>query len=213
MDGETRLLLRSKAPLDVTLGEDFPVRLRPITRSDEERVHRAYELLSPESRINRFWEKSREMSAQRAKNLTDTDDSDHVAWIALRPNDTDFPGYAGASFWRDRENSSRAELAFTVADDWQRSGLATLLFSVLWFEGWQMGIRTFHGSCRIQNLAMAEWWEGVGGSVERGTRDFRLSLDLVSPGHFLEQVSYGMTFSYRQIEVAFWMKKWRELFN
>jgi RimJ/RimL family protein N-acetyltransferase len=213
MPREPSTFLRSKAPLEVILGEDFPVRLRPIVRSDEERVHRAFELLSPDSRMNRFWEKSREISAARAKNLTDTDESDHVAWIALCPDDEDFPGYAGASFWRDREDSSRAELAFTVADEWQRSGLATLLFSVLWFDGWQLGIRTFHGSCRIQNLAMAEWWEGVGGNVERGSREFRLSLDLVLPEHFLEQVSYGMPCSYRQIEVAFWMKKWRELLD
>ena len=60
---------------------------------------------------------------------------------------------------------------------------------------------------------MAECWEGVGGNVEPGSREFRLSLDLVSPEHFLEQVSYGMPYSYPQIEVAVWMKKWRELFD
>jgi len=199
------------APLDLSLEDGLAVRLRPIVRSDETRVQRAYELLSEDSRINRFWEKPIGLSVSRAARLTDTDETSHVAWIALRPGDDDFPGYAGASFWREPEDPSKAELAFTVADAWQRRGLATLLFSILWYEGWICGVRHFHGSCRLKNVAMAEWWHGMGGVVSTADRHHQLSMVLVSPQDFVNKVAYEMSSSYRRVETADWMRKWLEI--
>lgn len=161
--------------------------------------------------MNRFWEKSREIRPSRAASLTDTDDFNHVAWIALRPDDEDFPGYAGGSYWRDRDVAERAELAFTVADDWQRQGLATLLFSILWFDGWRSGVRHFYGSCRLKNVAMAEWWHGMDGEVATEGRHHRLAMDLVSPEEFVAKVTYGMPSSYRHVETAGWMRQWLEM--
>jgi len=206
----TPRLLRDKAPLDLALEDGLPVRLRPIVRSDEARIRLAYELLSEQSRMNRFWEKPKELNSSQAARLADTDDASHVAWIAVRADDDDFPGYAGASFWRDASDPARAELAFTVADAWQRRGLATLLFSILWFEGWHSGVRHFHGSCRLTNIAMAEWWHGMGGVAEAGQRIYQLSLDLISPEALVHQVSYGMTSSYRLVEAADWLRQWLE---
>lgn len=211
MSGLNLRLLRDEAPLELALEDGLPVCLRPIVRSDEARIRLAYELLSEESRMNRFWEKPKELSSTHAARLADTDDSSHVAWIAVRPGDDSFPGYAGASFWRDASDPARAELAFTVADAWQRRGLATLLFSILWFDGWQIGVRHFHGSCRLTNIAMAEWWQGMGGVVESGQRIHRLSLDLISPEALVHQVSYGMTPSYRLVEAADWLRQWLEI--
>lgn len=211
MSGDASSLLREKAPIVRTLEDGLSVLLRPIEKTDLDRVHLAYELLSEESRMNRFWEKPRELSPSRALSLTNAEALDHVAWIALNPFDDTFPGYAGGSFWRDRDNRTRAELAFTVADTWQRRGLATLLFSILWFDGWRSGVRQFYGSCRLNNVAMAEWWEGMGGRVEKADRDYRLALDLISPEVFFNKVAYGIPSSYRQIEVAGWMRQWLEL--
>jgi len=210
MSGLTPRLLRDEAPFDLALDDGLRVSLRPIVKGDEARVQRAYELLSEDSRMNRFWEKPKELSISRAARLTDTDDSVHVAWIAIRPDDEDFPGYAGASFWRDAADGSRAELAFTVADAWQRRGLATLLFSILWFDGWFCGVRHFYGSCRLRNVAMAEWWHDIGGVVEAGQRTYHLSLDLISPEALVHQVSYGMAPSYRLVETANWLRQWLE---
>ncbi len=211
MSGLTPRLLRDEAPFDLALDDGLRVCLRPIVKSDEARVQRAYELLSEDSRMNRFWEKPKELSLSRAARLTDTDDAGHVAWIAIRPDDEDFPGYAGGSFWRDAADASRAELAFTVADAWQRQGLATLLFSILWFDGWYCGIRHFYGSCRLKNVAMAEWWHDMGGAVNTADRHYQLSMDLLSPQAFINQVSYEMASSYRRVETADWMRKWLEI--
>jgi RimJ/RimL family protein N-acetyltransferase len=210
VNDSTSRLLRDIAPLSVSLPDGPDVVLRPLGKEDQERVRRAYTLLSSESRLNRFWEKPAEMSLIRAASLTDTDNLDHVAWGAFSAADPDFPGYAGGSFWRDGENKQRAELAFTVGDDWQRSGFATLLFSILYLEGWRTGVREFFGSCRRQNTAMADWWSSMGGTVLAEPRHFQLSLLLDSPEHFVEKTSFEMPPSLRRVEAAAWIIEWLE---
>lgn len=201
-------LLRDISPLEVSLPEGPELLLRPLEKRDRERVRVAYSLLSPESRINRFWEKPAELSHVRASSLTDTDNRNHVAWAALSPRDESLPGYAGASFWRDGEDSDRAELTFTVADAWQRHGFATLLFSIVYFDGWRSGIRRFHGSARLANTAMAGWWESMGGRVETGSRAYEMEMDLLPPEEFVEKVAFEMPPSRRRVETAEWLREW-----
>lgn len=203
-------LLRHSAPLDVEVG-GLVVRLRPLAASDRDRARRAYSMLSEESRMNRFWEKPSELSPSRAESLTDTDNDDHVAWVALPVDDEEIPAYGAASFWRDSVGSNYAELAFTVGDRWQRMGFATLLFSILWFDGWRTGIRRFEGFCRLRNTAMAAWWESVGGTVDEHKHRFELTFDLEDPERFMENTAFGMPSDPRQVDVAEWMQRWLEI--
>ena len=199
------------APIAVEI-DGVLANVRPLEKRDFDRVRKAYSMLSEESRMNRFWEKPRELSSSRAESLTNTDNRDHIAWFALPRDENDpIPGFGGASFWRDETDSDRAELAFTVGDPWQRRGFATLLFSLLWFEGWRMGLRQFHAVCRIDNTAMVAWWKGMGGQIEEGRRQYELSLELESPEKFVERVSYGIPTSPRQVDLAEWMTVWLEM--
>ncbi len=206
--GSTRLWER--APFDRRMEDGLEVRLRPIVPQDRERIHQAYELLSEESRYNRFWERPSRLRESHVERLTSVDGRDHVAWIVLDPRDEGFPGFGGASYWREGDNPSRAEIAFTIADAWQRRGLATLLFSILWFEGWQEGVRTFSAHCRRENRAMRFWWEDMGGMVVEEPRQCRLSLELEEPDVFLERIAFDIRPTYRLIEVAGWLRDWRE---
>lgn len=200
--------LHEIAPLEAEV-DGIPVHVRPLEKRDLDRARRAYAMLSEESRMNRFWEKPRELSPSRAKSLTDTDNRNHVAWFALPRDESDpIPGYGAASFWRDENKGDRAELAFTVGDQWQRRGFATLLFSILWFEGWRIGIQKFDGYCRLKNTAMAGWWESIGGEVHEGSRQFELSFELQDPKKFVEKIAFGMPGSPRRVEVAEWMREW-----
>ena len=203
-------LLRHFAPLEVEIG-DLLVRLRPLGAADRDRVRQGYALLSEESRMNRFWEKPGEMSQSRAESLTDTDSRNHVAWVALPQEGDAIPAYGAASFWRDSHDSSRAELALTIGDPWQREGLASLLFSILWFDGWRTGLRSFHGVSRLRNVAMASWWESVGGQVSEEGRRYELHLDLKEPQAFVDQIAFGIKAGSRQVEVAEWMQLWLEI--
>ncbi|MDF1852701.1 MAG: GNAT family N-acetyltransferase [Verrucomicrobiales bacterium] len=202
--------LTTVAPLRVGLGDDLEVLLRPLGREDKERVRRAYAMLSTESRMNRFWEKPAELSESRAESLTDVDDQNHVAWAALPIEEGDLPGYAGASFWRSEEEPEKAELAFTVADAFQRRGLATMLFSILWIEAWEVGVREFIGFCRPRNEGMISWWEGIGGTVIRGPYQAELRWVIERPEDFLNRVPFEMPPSLRRVEIAEWMERWLE---
>jgi len=202
-------MLRAHAPLDRVLDDGLSVRLRPIVPDDRERILRAYDLLSEESRLNRFWERPARLSENNAARLANADGADHLSWIALDPGDEAFPGFGGASYWRDPEHPTRAELSFTIADAWQRRGLATLLYSILWFEGWKNGVRHFTGECRKSNLAMVGWWTEMGGRTKEGNRHIDLDLPLEDPDFFLERIAYEARPSYRRIEVASWLLDWR----
>jgi hypothetical protein len=201
--------LRVHAPFDRILDDGLEVRLRPLVPEDRERIHRAYELLSEESRLNRFWERPARLGEHHAERLSDVDGSDHLSWIALNPEDATFPGFGGASYWREPDCPSRAELSFTIADAWQRRGLATLFFSILWYEGWKNGVRHFTGQCRRENGAMVAWWTDMGGRIEEGTRHVDLNLPLEDPDVFLERIAYEARPSYRRIEVATWLRDWQ----
>lgn len=196
------------APFDRCLEEGLAVRLRPIVPEDRERIHRAYEMLSEESRLNRFWERPERLGEHHAARIAEVDGLDHLAWIALNPEDEDFPGYGGASWWRDGHDPARAELSFTIADAWHRRGLATLLYSILWHEGWRCGVREFTGQCRKNNVAMVRWWAEMGGRVREEARHFELDLALEDPAVFLERIAFTVRPSYRLIESAAWLRDW-----
>lgn len=204
-----RPLLSDLAPLAVRLWDGTPVRLRPIRPGDETRVQQAYaDLLSSESRLNRFWRKTRQMPSELAARLTDTDETGHVAWFALKPDDETFPGYGGASFWRHPDRPEEAEITFTIADDWQRHGFATLLLSILWVDGWRTGLRKFAGFCRLENQAMRAFWKSMGGREMLTPNACELHLDLLEPDGFVHQAAYEMTQGLHRQELAAWMQEW-----
>jgi RimJ/RimL family protein N-acetyltransferase len=205
------LLLSRLAPLEAETDSGLRVRLRPIVPEDAARIDGAYALLSEESRRNRFWAAPASLAEERKAGLTDTDEREHLAWIALDPDDETFPGFAGASFWKDPRDPARAEISFTVADAWQRQGLATLLFSILWHEGWQLGVRAFHGVCRSGNLAMISWWRGIGGRAVVAARHGELDFPLENPAHFVTRVSFEMPPRRRRIELAQCLAHWTRL--
>ena len=50
-----------------------------------------------------------------------------------------------------------------------------------------------------------------GGRGGKADRDYRLALHLILPEVFFNQVAYGISSSYRQIEVAGWIRQWLEM--
>ncbi|MEM9015367.1 MAG: GNAT family N-acetyltransferase [Verrucomicrobiota bacterium] len=203
--------LEERAPLRVTLESGLKTRLRPLGPEDIRRVQEAWHLLSDESKRNRYWNRQNEMSEELASALVTTDSANHLAWIALHESDDDFPGYGGASLWRDEENPESAEITFTIGDTWQREGLASLFFSLLWFEGWQIGIREITGVARPRNAAIRDWWDSLGGelSIRSGHLHFRFPLE--APEMFRQRVAYEMPPSSRRVAVAEWLQEWESV--
>jgi GNAT superfamily N-acetyltransferase len=112
----------------VRLRDGSEIQVRPIERTDRERLRRAFERLSPESRYRRFFAPLTELSERDLSYLTEIDHHDHEALAALDPATEEIVGVA--RYVRGDE-PHLAEASIVVADDWHRRGVATALLERL----------------------------------------------------------------------------------
>jgi GNAT superfamily N-acetyltransferase len=113
----------------ITLQDGARVTLRPITPADKPLLAASFERLSEESRYRRFFTPMTNLSAAQLDYLVDIDHHDHEAIVAVDPISGE--GLAVARYLRANENAEAAEVAVTVADDWQGRGLGRALLDRL----------------------------------------------------------------------------------
>jgi GNAT superfamily N-acetyltransferase len=136
--------------------------LRPIEPGDRERLRRGLRELSPRSRYLRFHARVRELTEEQLDYLTDVDQRDHVAWVALNPDEPDEPGMGVARYVRLAADPTVAETAVTVADRYQGRGLGTVLVQVIAEQAAANGIRRLRNYVLEENTAMLEVLDAVG---------------------------------------------------
>lgn len=121
------------------------VRLRWIRATDAALLREGFTRLSEESRRMRFFVALRRLSDDAVRYLTEVDGFDHAALVALSMPEEGAPerGLGVARFVRTKEDAAKAELAVTVADDFQRLGLGTLLLLTVAAAARERGVSTF----------------------------------------------------------------------
>lgn len=144
----------------VALRDGSHVRVRQGHRSDKELLLRGFERLGPESRYRRFLTPVSELSDAMARYLTEVDHHDHEAIIAL--DEETGEGIGVVRYVCDPERPGAAEFAVTVADDWQRRGLGTLLLEVISARAREEGITTFTALLLASNQEMMDVLEHLG---------------------------------------------------
>jgi GNAT superfamily N-acetyltransferase len=126
----------------ILLRDGAPVLLRQIATDDKARLRAAMALLSPHTRYLRFHAPVVELSPARLQFLTEVDQVDHVAWVALDEADPAQP-IVGVGRWvRFADQPAIAESALTVLDAWQGRGIGTLLLALLNEAAWRGGVAT-----------------------------------------------------------------------
>ena len=126
--------------------------LRPIRVDDKRMLADGLRRLSPESVQRRFLTPKRSFSRAELRYLTEVDGRDHVALVAENPAEPARRLIAVGRFVRLRDDPEAAEVAITVADDFQGRGLGSILGEHLAHSARNRGIRRFTATMSSQNV-------------------------------------------------------------
>jgi RimJ/RimL family protein N-acetyltransferase len=147
----------------VKLRDGSELVISPLTPADAPLLVDAFERLSEESRRLRFLGPKTNLTLAELRYLTQIDGHNHEALTAIDP-DTG-RGVAIGRWVRDLDHPERAEVAITVADDWQRRGLGKLVLRRLVDRAREEGVRTFTALVSMDNRAMQSLLERLEGST------------------------------------------------
>jgi len=144
----------------ITLRDGARVTLRPIAPEDAPLVAASFERLSKESRYRRLLTHKETLSEDELAYLVNVDHQNHEAIIAIEPSSGDALGVA--RYIRSEADHEVAELAVTVADDWQRRGLGRALLARLAYRARREGVRKFSAFVMTENPGAVKLLAGVG---------------------------------------------------
>jgi len=164
------------------------VLVRSLRPDDEAGLGALFDELSSSSRYQRFLAGKPTVSARALRRLVDVDHRDHVALVAVAPDGGDGPDdgakVIGEARWiRDDDDPTLAEMAITVADDWQQRGLGTALADDLARRAVEEGIDRFAAEVLTDNDGIERLVEHVG-DVDRAEQgDGTAVLHVPTAGH------------------------------
>ncbi|HYX28923.1 MAG TPA: GNAT family N-acetyltransferase [Pyrinomonadaceae bacterium] len=146
---------------DVVLRDGSTVRIRSMQPSDDQALFALFQSLSEESRWLRFLSLAKgEALAAEARRESHLDRT--VGLIAVSGSDERVVGHA---FYAGLDGG-RAEVAFTIADDFQGRGLGTLLLCQLAEIADSNGIQIFEAEVAAANVAMLNVFRESGFPIE-----------------------------------------------
>jgi RimJ/RimL family protein N-acetyltransferase len=127
--------------------------IRPVLPQDRELLVRFFHDLSPAARCRRFMHPVNEPSLKMLRQFTQVDYVTHVALIAEIFADGRETVIGEARYVRTVERSS-AEISLSVAERWQRQGLAKLMLGKLEYGAAAAGVRRIVGETFADNEKM-----------------------------------------------------------
>jgi acetate---CoA ligase (ADP-forming) len=146
---------------DVVLRDGSTVRVRPMRADDDQVLLALFQSLSEESRWLRFMSMAKGTAlAAEARRETNLDRT--FGLLALSGAEERVVGHA---FFAGIDES-RAEVAFTIADDFQRRGLGTILLGQLAEVAVSKGIQMFEAEVAAANIAMLQVFRESGFPTE-----------------------------------------------
>jgi RimJ/RimL family protein N-acetyltransferase len=162
------------------LRDGSTVLIRQVRGTDAPLLADGFARLSARSRRMRFLGTKTTLSAAELRYFTDVDHYDHEALGALSP--ADGRGAGIARYIRDSDDPRAAEIAVTIADDWQGRGLGAELLARLSDRARQAGIDRFTATVSADNVAMTRLLWKMGAELtgrSRGTVDYEVALEPV----------------------------------
>jgi acetyltransferase len=132
----------------LTLFDGTTVFVRPIVPEDKPLLVAGLRLLSPETAMKRFLSPKVKFSAAELRYLTEVDQHDHIAYVAVDARD---PSRLIAVARCVRTGPDVADVAVVVGDPWQGQGLGRRLMALLAERAAEEGITRFAGTMLADN--------------------------------------------------------------
>lgn len=134
---------------------------RPVKASDERLFQEYLYRLSERSVYLRFFQRRKAFPRDLAQELVAVDYADNLGIVATEGTSDTAPIVA-AAHWMLDPNSNMAEVAFSVADEYQRQGIGTHLFQFMVRLARERGIRGFRATVMAANVGMRRIFEKSG---------------------------------------------------
>jgi ribosomal protein S18 acetylase RimI-like enzyme len=138
------------------------VLLRPIEADDKQLLAVAFARMSESSRYRRFFALSPALTPPVLAFLTEVDQREHVAIIAIEPDTGDALGVA--RFVRLQDDRHAAEAAVAVIDEWHGRGLGTALLTELTGRAREEGLTHFTAIVKAENAGALRLFTTLGES-------------------------------------------------
>lgn len=169
----------------VRLHSGHAVVVRTLCPDDEAALGRMFDELSDSSRFQRFLSGKPSVSPAALQRLVDVDHRDHEALVAVPDGGAAEDGTVlGEARWvRDTDDPAVAELAITVADDWQQRGLGTALAHHLARRAADEGVERFAADVLTDNHGIRRLVERVGDVDRTDQGDGVAVLHVSTDGH------------------------------
>ncbi len=138
-----------------------------LTPADRAQIQAGLKYMSHESIRNRFMGSKREFSEKELDYLTSLDGINHYA-VGIEEADAPHRGVAVIRMVRSETDSTEAEVAVTIIDEYQKKGLGSFLLDVLFLAARERGISTFAFTFFAQNEGIIRLIEKKG--IPKSTR-------------------------------------------
>jgi len=169
----------SEAPVETVHGrDDREFGIREISPSDRDRLAAFVAGLSPETRYKRFLHSVRQLSEKELTDFTNLDHRDADAIVAV---DARGELIGVARYGHDSDDREVAEVAVTVADEWQGRGVGTILLRRLATAAAAAGVRRFAASCFADNAEMLKLFDELGTTRRTGFCGGVVELEIALP--------------------------------
>jgi RimJ/RimL family protein N-acetyltransferase len=141
---------------DITLPDGGVMRLRLVRPEDRDGIIQAFERLSAETRVQRWFYPKMRLSEDEVEALISPADDHHgaITAIALDAEGNEDSGIGMARFVRSKDSPDAAEIAITLVDDWQGLGIGRILLHRLLAMIGERGIRFVDGRLQAENRRM-----------------------------------------------------------
>jgi len=136
--------------------------IRLVDGTDKERIASGVRRLSERSRYYRFLAPINQLTEKMLGYLTDIDNDDHLAWIAVDAGRPDEPVLGVARYVRRAAEPDVAEAAIVVSDDVQNRGLGWQLMVRLATSAQEHGVRVLRGWVLPENQVLRHALRVVG---------------------------------------------------